>query len=269
MFAHTLGDQELGVLRPAIGALGEPDLLLAQWFAVGCGGIDLVRRAIADVAIQNDERRAALGATEYRERVLDPRQIVGIADPQHVPSVGKEAPRDILGKSNARASLDADVVVVVDPAQVVEAEMARERGGLRADPFHQTAVAANRIDVVVEELEAGAVVAVSKPFTRDRHPDAGGDALAQWAGGRLDSRNPAILRMARRFAAELAETAISSSVTDGLPRRSYSAFTARVPVRYSTDHNSIEAWPFDRIKRSRFGQIGSFGSKHMARFQSA
>src|SRR5262249_54532501 len=47
-----------------------------------------------------------------------------------------------------------------------------------------------------------------------------------------------------------------------------SAFTARVPVRWRTDQSSIEAWPFDSTKRSRFGQIGSSGSKCMTRFQS-
>src|SRR5215470_5799387 len=61
---------------------------------------------------------------------------------------------------------------------------------------------------------------------------------------------------------------MSSRVTEGLPRRSYSAFTARVPVKYKTDHSSMEAWPLDRMKRSRLGQIGSFGSKRMTRFHS-
>ena len=61
---------------------------------------------------------------------------------------------------------------------------------------------------------------------------------------------------------------MASSVTAGWPRRSYSAFTARVPVRYSTDHSSIEAWPFDSTNRSRLGQIGSFGSNLKIRFHS-
>ncbi len=60
---------------------------------------------------------------------------------------------------------------------------------------------------------------------------------------------------------------MSSSVTAGSPSRSYCAFTARVPVKYNTDHSSIEAWPFDKTKRSRFGQIGSCGSKRMTSFQ--
>src|SRR5262249_14897011 len=34
------------------------------------------------------------------------------------------------------------------------------------------------------------------------------------------------------------------------------------------DQSSMEACPFDSTKRSRFGQIGSTGSKRMTRFQS-
>src|SRR5215472_15127998 len=34
------------------------------------------------------------------------------------------------------------------------------------------------------------------------------------------------------------------------------------------DQSSIEAWPFESTKRSRLGQIGSWGSKRMTRFQS-
>src|SRR5262245_5014512 len=33
------------------------------------------------------------------------------------------------------------------------------------------------------------------------------------------------------------------------------------------DHSSMEACPFDRTNRSRFGQIGSCGSKFITRFQ--
>ena len=40
----------------------------------------------------------------------------------------------------------------------------------------------------------------------------------------------------------------------------------RLSFDQHTDHSSIEAWPFDKTKRSRFGQIGSCGSKRMTSF---
>jgi hypothetical protein len=60
---------------------------------------------------------------------------------------------------------------------------------------------------------------------------------------------------------------MSSRVTEGLPRLSYAAFTAWVRVRYSIDHSSMDAWPFESTKRSRFGQSGSLGSNLRMRFQ--
>src|SRR5262249_5111266 len=201
------GYKKLGILRPAIGALGKPDLLLAQRFAMGGGRINLVGRAVADVAIENDESRSALGVPENRERILDALKIIRVANPQDVPSIGKKARRDILCEGDAGLTLDRDVIVVIDPTQVVELEMASERGRLRTEPPHQAAVAANRIDVIVEDVEARSVVAVGKPLPRHRHADTGRDSLTERAGRRLDTGHPVILRMPRRLAAQLAEVA--------------------------------------------------------------
>ena len=73
--ADAVGDEELGVLGPAVGLLGQLDLLLAERFAVGGLGVLLVRRAPADVAVDDDQGRAAglglellEGAGEQRRR---------------------------------------------------------------------------------------------------------------------------------------------------------------------------------------------------------
>ena len=161
---HSVGHEELGILRPVIGALDELDLVFAQRLAMGGGRVDLVRRAVADMAVENDQRRPVFRLAEDRERVLDPLQIIGIADAQHVPMVSEEAGRDILGEGDAGLAFDGDVIVVVDPAQIVEGEMAGQRRRLRADAFHHVAVAANRIDVVVEDLEAWLVVTAASHF---------------------------------------------------------------------------------------------------------
>jgi hypothetical protein len=51
----SVEDEELLILGPPIAPLAQADLFLAERFAVGGGGILLVRRAVADIAIQNDE----------------------------------------------------------------------------------------------------------------------------------------------------------------------------------------------------------------------
>src|SRR4029077_20729337 len=204
--------QELCVLGPAVGSLGEPDLLFAQGLAVGRRSVDLVWGAVADMAVQNDQGRPALGLAENGKRICDPLEIVGITHPQYVPPIAEEARRDILREGDACIAFDGDVVIVVDPAEVIEAEMAGQRGRLRADPFHHAAVAADSIDVIVKYIEANAVVTISQPSACDRHADTGGNSLTQRTGCRLDAGDPMIFRVSRRLAVELAEVA---DVVDG------------------------------------------------------
>ena len=151
VLVDAVGHEELRVLGPAVVALGEADFFLAERFAVGCGGVLLVRRAVADVAVENDERGPAFGLAEDLERVLDAIDVVGVADPQHVPAVGEESGGDIFGEGDAGVAFDGDVVVVVDPAEVIEAQMAGQRGRFRRNALHHAAIAADGVDVVVED----------------------------------------------------------------------------------------------------------------------
>ena len=83
--------------------------------------------------------------------------------------------------------------------------MARQRRRLRRDPFHQAAVPADGIDVVVEDVEARPVVALGEPFLSDGHAHARRHPLPERTGRRFDARDPVILRMSRRLAVELAK----------------------------------------------------------------
>ena len=85
--ANAVGDEELRIGRPSIGLLGESDLLLAQRLAVGGRGVLLVRRAPADVAVDDDHRRTVVGLVEGLEGVDESVDVVRIADPQDVPAV--------------------------------------------------------------------------------------------------------------------------------------------------------------------------------------
>src|SRR5262249_11912978 len=119
--------------------------------------------------------------------VLDSIKIVGITHTNHVPSVGKEPPSNIFGKRDIGLAFDGDAVVVVDPAQVVELEMSRQRGGLARDAFHHATVAAQGIDPIPEQFKAWFVVSCCEPFFGDGHSHARGYALSQGTGGCLDA----------------------------------------------------------------------------------
>ena len=179
---------------------------------MGLGRVVLVRRAIADVAVEDDERGAALRALEDLEGARDTIHVVGVFHALHVPAVTHEPPGHVLRERQACAALDGDAIVVVDPAQVVETQVTGQGCRLRRDPLHQAAVATHDIDAVIEDVEARAVVSTGEPLLADGHAHAGGDALAERAAGGLDARHPVILGVPRSLAVELAEV---SDVVEG------------------------------------------------------
>ena len=59
-----------------------------------------VGRSVSDVAGNNDQRGPIIGRLGRLESALDGREVVGIADPQHIPAVGGKARAHVLGESD-------------------------------------------------------------------------------------------------------------------------------------------------------------------------
>src|SRR6202035_4614245 len=76
MVTDPAGNQELRILGPPVGALGQSDLRLAERLPREGGRILQVGRAIADMAVQNDEGRAVLRLLKYAESVIDEIDVV-------------------------------------------------------------------------------------------------------------------------------------------------------------------------------------------------
>src|SRR5262245_61181552 len=92
----AVGNEELCVLGPAVIALGEPNLLLAQGLAMGGACILLVGRAPTDVAVDDDEGRTFALLEEYAEGAVEQPEVVGVAHSRDVPAVAHEAGGDVL-----------------------------------------------------------------------------------------------------------------------------------------------------------------------------
>ena len=77
MLAHAFRNHE--VLRgiEAEELLGQPHFLLAQRLAVRLGRILLVRRAVADMAVHDDQRRPILVRRKVRIGLLEQVHVVG------------------------------------------------------------------------------------------------------------------------------------------------------------------------------------------------
>ena len=87
---------------------------------------ELGRRAVRDVAVDDDERRPIRGLLERGERTRQRVEIVGVADAQDIPAVAEKTRGDIFGEGEPGIAFDGDLVVVVDPAQIRKREMARQ-----------------------------------------------------------------------------------------------------------------------------------------------
>ena len=141
-----------------------------------------------------------------REGPLELVEVVGVGDPGDVPAVGDEAGGDVFGERQRGVALDRDVVIVVNPAEVGELPVAGERGGLGRDAFHHVAVAAEGVDVEIDQFfEAGPIVMSGHPALGGGHADAVAGSLAERAGRGLDARGQPVLRVARAPAVELPE----------------------------------------------------------------
>ena len=107
MLVHPVRHQELGICGPTIESLGVSDLVLAQRFAMGFGRVLLVRCAIADMALDDDQRWPAAfprGEVEGAQHFL---LVISIAHMLHVPAIAEEARRHVLGKGDLGVALDA------------------------------------------------------------------------------------------------------------------------------------------------------------------
>ena len=117
---HTIGHEEGFFGWPVVELLGELDLLDTQCLAVGGAGVLLVGRAPADVTVDDDQGRAIIGVLEDLEGSIEQVEVIGVTHPSDVPAVPDETGRDVVGVGQLGVTLDGDVVVVVDPAEVRE-----------------------------------------------------------------------------------------------------------------------------------------------------
>src|SRR5262245_2862993 len=123
MFTHTVRNKEFRVFRPSIAAFRKAYFVFAQRLAVRCCSILQMRSAITNVTIEDDESGPAFRLREDCQCVLYEINVVGIADSQNIPTVAEESRSDVFGKSDARVPLDTDVIVVVDPAEIVQLQV--------------------------------------------------------------------------------------------------------------------------------------------------
>ena len=122
-----------------------------------------------------------------------------------MPVVSLEALVDVLSKAEFGGAVERDQVVVVEEDELAQAQGAGKRAGFVRDAFHQVAIAAQNVGVVVDDLHVGLVVDGGQMLLRDSQADRHGQALAERASGDLNPGRETVLRMAGRLGVPLAE----------------------------------------------------------------
>src|SRR5262249_43829945 len=97
---------------------------LAQRLSVGSARILFVGGAVGDVAIDDNKSRSIGGVLERCKGPFEHVQIISVADSRDIPAVTNEARSYVIAVGQRGIALDADMVVVVDPTQVGELEVA-------------------------------------------------------------------------------------------------------------------------------------------------
>ncbi len=163
-------------------------------------GAGLVRRAVADRGLAGDQRRL-VGFLRARDRIRD-RLLVLAVDQLGGPARGLEA-LDLVDRVGDRGrAVDRDAVVVVEHDHLVEPPVAGERDRFLRHAFHQIAVGAKHIGVMLDDLLAELR---RQHLLRQRHADRGRNPLAKRTGGGLHSLGAEILGVARGERIDLPE----------------------------------------------------------------
>ena len=242
---RLVGDPEDGLRAGDVGGLERVAVRGVVVLEVGGGR--------ADVRAQHEQRRLVGLRLRRTERGLEHVEVVGDS-PSSTTSQLYARNRSTMSSFVDRSVAPSMVMWLLSKTQIrrAQAEMARQRRGLVADALHHAAVAGDHERVVVLRVvaETGAQAALG-----DRHADRVAEALSERPGGDLDADGVAGLGVTGRAGVPLAEVA---QVVE---------FEA-VPDRKSIVYCRIDAWPFERMKRSRSGQCGSAGSWFMMRLNS-
>ena len=163
------------------------------------------------IGLAADQRRTAFLRPRRLDRGANRLRVVPVDVRHDVPAIRLEALRRVVREPALDLAVDRDAVVVVEADQLAELLRARERARLVRDAFHQAAVAAEEIGVVIDDRRVGAIEVRRERALRERHADRVRDALAERPRGRLDADVDLALGMTGAARPELAEPLISES----------------------------------------------------------
>ncbi len=182
-------------MLPAQLLAGQGDFLFPERRAVGLLFTRFVRRAKANHRPADNQRRLILHALRFKDGRFNCLRIVTVDLMHHVPVIGFKTFGGIIGKPAFGFTVNGDTVVVIEANEFAQPQRARQRADLVGDPLHQAAVAHKGIGIVIDNLMSRLVELCRQRALGNCQPHRVSQPLAEWAGGGLDARRIANLRM--------------------------------------------------------------------------
>ena len=174
--------------------------------AVRIGRALLVGCALADHRLAANQARPIGNRLRFRQCGVERGELVPVNIRLHMPAVGFETLRRIVGKPALHFAVDRNAVIVVERDQLAEPKGTGKRTGFVRNAFHQTTIAKKYISAMVNNGVPRPVEFGGEQFFRQRHADRIGDALTQRAGGGFDTGCDAVFGMPCGLRMQLAET---------------------------------------------------------------
>mmetsp|Transcript_5348 Transcript_5348/g.8044 ORF Transcript_5348/g.8044 Transcript_5348/m.8044 type:complete len:393 (+) Transcript_5348:734-1912(+) len=202
----TICDVKSLVFWKAVEFLAGGNLGISQRSSVGTVGILLVGGSPGNVRIDDDQSRAVRLALSDLESVLKLGEVVGVRDASDIPAVGDESGGDVLSKGPVGVTLNRNMVIVPDPAKVVQLQVTGKGGSLGLDTLLEATVSGQGVCVEVEHFKTGLVVGSSEPLGGNCHTDGSGKTISKRSSSSLNSRSPVIFGVTGASRMELAES---------------------------------------------------------------
>ena len=153
--------------------------------------------------VDEKQRRALRLFPRNPQRAVNGIQFVAILNILRMPTVRLKAFGAVFGEGDVGPGGKCDVIIVVEADQLAEPQVTCERRGFGGNALHQIAIAGKHVRVMVDDLQAGAIVARGEICFGNRHADGVAKALSKRSGRGLDPGSEFSLRMPRRATAPL------------------------------------------------------------------
>ena len=218
----------------------------------GAGVLPLASKT--NMAVNNNQSWSTLGLAGHAKRAHNRVQVIRVANTQHIPSIPQIASAWIIAVRKIRLAFNGDVVVVVNPNQIIQLQMASDTSSLATYAFHHATVATNRVGAKIKNLKAWSIECRGQPFLRHRHSNRIRQALSKRTRGCFQTTCPTMLRMSWAQTIELSKRLDGLNGNRGLARQLAALVhflrarqmqqTVNQHARMSiAQHKSIAIWP--------------------------